>query len=233
MALVENDSILMSIKNLLNVEYDDMAFDTQIGMAINGEFMTLHQLGIGPKEGFFVIDADTKWSDFSDDKTLIETVKMYIYMKVRMIFDPPGSSVVADQFNNRIAELEFRLNVQAEKAWETYGKKDDSESGSEDPEQDHSDYLPNYTVDGENIILTPKMEISKDPFKDLVPSDTASPATEAIDNLISDQTENQEPSGGSTNNPTDTGNQNNQTNQTTSPNYVVQGENLQLFGSLF
>lgn len=115
MGLVNNSSILVSIKKLLNVEETDDSFDTDIGMLINNEFMTLHQLGIGPDEGFSITDADTKWADFSSDKTLIETVKTYVYMKVRMIFDPPASSVVADAFNSQIQELEWRLNVQAER----------------------------------------------------------------------------------------------------------------------
>lgn len=115
MGLVHDESILMSIKKLLNVEEDDPAFDTDIGMLINNEFMTLHQLGIGPDKGFSIHDADIAWEDFSKDKTLIETVKAYIYMKVRMIFDPPASSVVADAFNSRIRELEWRLNIQAER----------------------------------------------------------------------------------------------------------------------
>ena len=118
MPLIYNDSILMSIKNMLNVEDDDPAFDTQIGMAINSVFMTLNQLGIGPDEGFAITEANTTWSDFSDDKTLIESVKMYVALKVRMIFDPPASSIVADSINSQIHELEWRLNVQAEKSWE-------------------------------------------------------------------------------------------------------------------
>ena len=119
MGLIDDGSILMSIKKLLNVEYDDTAFDTDIGILINNEFMTLHQLGIGPDEGFAIKDADTVWTDFSDDKTLIETVKTFVYLRVRMIFDPPASSVVADAINSRINELEWRLNVQAERNYTT------------------------------------------------------------------------------------------------------------------
>jgi hypothetical protein len=123
-ALVNDSSILMSIKKLLNVEDDDPAFDTDIGMLINSTFMTLHQLGIGPEEGFSIHDADTKWSDFSNDRTLIDTVKIYVYTKVRMIFDPPASSVVADAYNARINELEWRLNVQAERKSDQTGEAD-------------------------------------------------------------------------------------------------------------
>lgn len=125
MGLVNNGSILISIKKLLNVEEDDSSFDTDIGMLINNEFMTLHQLGIGPDEGFSITDADTRWTDFSNDNTLLETVKAYVYMKVRMIFDPPASSVVAEAFNSQIRELEWRLNVQAERNW----KEDNQNSG--------------------------------------------------------------------------------------------------------
>lgn len=123
-ALVNDSSILMSIKKLLNVEDDDPAFDTDIGMLINSTFMTLHQLGIGPEGGFSIRDADTKWSDFSNDRTLINTVKIYVYTKVRMIFDPPASSVVADAYNARINELEWRLNVQAERKSDQTGEAD-------------------------------------------------------------------------------------------------------------
>jgi len=171
MALVENSSILMSIKKLLNVEHNDPAFDTDIGMAINGVFMTLHQLGVGPEEGFSITEADTKWSDFSDDKTLIETVKMYVYMKVRMIFDPPASSIVADAFNNQIHELEFRLNVQAERNWKNETEiipeaPEDSNTENSEPETEPSEGISenqnettqnttgrNYQINGEQMVL--------------------------------------------------------------------------------
>ena len=124
--LVDDSSILMSIKKLLNVDPEEMAFDTEIGIFINGEFMMLHQLGIGP-ENFSIHDADTKWTDFSDDKSLIEAVKTYVYLRVRLLFDPPASSIVSDAFNDRINELRFRLASQAEKAWEEYGENQNTE----------------------------------------------------------------------------------------------------------
>lgn len=117
MSLVDNDSILMSIKRLLNVDPEEIHFDTDVATFINSEFMTLTQLGIG-KEGFSVREADVRWTDFSDDASLIEAVKEYVYLRVRMVFDPPASSIVADAFNSKIAELQWRLNIQAEKSWE-------------------------------------------------------------------------------------------------------------------
>lgn len=119
MGFYEDNSILIDIKKLLNIDPDDQAFDPDIIMLINNEFMTLQQLGIGPKAGFSIIDLTTNWADFSNDPTLIDTVKIFIYLKVRMIFDPPASSVVADAINSRIHELEWRLNVQAERNYLT------------------------------------------------------------------------------------------------------------------
>lgn len=152
MGLIDDSSILMSIKRLLNVEPDEMDFDTQIGMFINEEFMTLHQLGIGPEEGFSINDADTKWRDFSDDATLINTVKTYIYYRVRLAFDPPASSIVSDAINSRISELQFRLNAQAERNW-----KDDTVYPDDDPWDDDGECCckdkKNYKIDGENLII--------------------------------------------------------------------------------
>jgi hypothetical protein len=124
----------MSVKQMLNIEPEEMGFDVQIGTYINAQFMTLHQLGIGPDEGFSVWDADTVWTDFSTDKTLLEVVKQYVCLKVRMMFDPPASSIVSDAINNQIHELEWRLNIQAEKAWEEYpqDKNEEETNSSED-----------------------------------------------------------------------------------------------------
>lgn len=112
--MFDTESILASIKKLLNVDLEDPSFDTDIVVLINGEFMTLQQLGIGPEEGFSISGYEANWTDFFNDQRIIDTVKTYTYMRVRMIFDPPASSVVADAINSRIAELEWRLNVWAE-----------------------------------------------------------------------------------------------------------------------
>lgn len=130
---IPSDSILASVKKLLNIDAEDTSFDIDIITHINGTFMTLQQLGIGPKEGFFIDDYDTTWADFPVSKTMIHTVKIYIYSKVRMLFDTPGSSVVADAHNARLSELEFRLNVQAE-----YEQQEKENSNSEEEGNNNS-----------------------------------------------------------------------------------------------
>lgn len=110
------DSILKSIKKMLNVHEDDISFDTDIITLINSTFVTLHQIGIGPTDGFMITDASETWEDFiSDaDDISINSVKTYIYLKVRLVFDPPSSSSVMEAINKNVNELEWRLNVMAE-----------------------------------------------------------------------------------------------------------------------
>ena len=76
--------------------------------------MILNQLGVGPTEEFTITDKTAVWSDFISDNKKIESVKTYVYMKVRLLFDPPLSSAVMDCINKVISEMEWRLNVAAE-----------------------------------------------------------------------------------------------------------------------
>jgi hypothetical protein len=101
------DSILLSIKKLLGLDEDYTVFDSDIIIHINSAFTILYQLGVGPSEGFRIIDDTAEWSDFFGLD--IELVKTYIYLKVRLIFDPPQSSFLIEAYNKQIAEFEWRL----------------------------------------------------------------------------------------------------------------------------
>ena len=105
------DSILISIKKLLGIAEDYEQFDVDIIMHINSVFAILTQLGVGPTEGFYIEDDGPEWSDYLEDNRLIETVRSYMYMKVRLMFDPPTSSAVMESMNRMISELEWRINV--------------------------------------------------------------------------------------------------------------------------
>lgn len=107
------DSILISIKQLLGIDPEYTHFDPIIIMHINSVFMILTQLGVGPSEGFMIEDEMTTWTDYMQDKTNIESVKSYIYLKVKLLFDPPSSAVIASM-NEMIKELEVRLNIAVE-----------------------------------------------------------------------------------------------------------------------
>ena len=109
------DSILTSIKKLLGISEEYEHFDADIIMHINSVFMTLTQLGVGPSEGFYINDEETIWTDFIPDLVKLQAVKTYVYLKVRLLFDPAsvGSSTLAS-YERQIQELEWRLNVAAE-----------------------------------------------------------------------------------------------------------------------
>lgn len=109
------ESILTSVKKLLGIDKDYTHFDNDLIMHVNSVFMVLTQLGVGPSEGFAISDANAMWSDFigEDDKNF-QAIKTYVYMKVRLMFDPPLSSAVLDSMSRTICELEWRLNVQVD-----------------------------------------------------------------------------------------------------------------------
>lgn len=111
---MDSSSILESIKRLLGVAEHDDGFDQEIKDNINAEFLTLNQLGVGPEEGFSINGPNDRWEDFTDNLKIREAVKQFIYLRVRLVFDPSASGTVSEAINSRINELVFRLNVQAE-----------------------------------------------------------------------------------------------------------------------
>lgn len=110
------ESILTSIKKLLGISEDYTQFDSDIIMHINTVFLNLTQLGVGPSEGFSIEDETTYWEDFLDvdSNAQLNAVKSYIYLKVKLLFDPPLSSSVIESMNRMISELEWRLNAAVE-----------------------------------------------------------------------------------------------------------------------
>lgn len=105
------DSILTSIKKLLGIAEEYTQFDEDIIMHINTVFLNLTQLGVGPEEGFAIENDAASWEDFINDNIQLQAVKTYVYLKVKLLFDPPLSSSVIESMNHMIAELEWRLNV--------------------------------------------------------------------------------------------------------------------------
>lgn len=106
------ESILTSIKKLLGIAEEYEHFDNDIIMHINSVFMILTQLGVGPSKGFVITDSSASWDDFlPEGGEKLQAVKTYMYMKVRLMFDPPTSSAVMESMNRMINEFEWRLNV--------------------------------------------------------------------------------------------------------------------------
>jgi hypothetical protein len=108
------ESILTSVKKVIGLAADYQAFDPDVVIAINGVFSTLNDLGIGPDEGFQITDDSATWDQYLGSDIRLNNVKTYMWLRVRMIFDPPTVSFVKDAMEKQIAELEWRINVQRE-----------------------------------------------------------------------------------------------------------------------
>lgn len=109
-----SDSILATIKKMLGLDDGYTPFDTEILVHINAAFMTLCQMGIGPKEGYNVTDYDQTWSNFLVNPVMLGAVKTWVYLQVKMMFDPPTNSFVMDAYKTQADQILWRLNVQAE-----------------------------------------------------------------------------------------------------------------------
>lgn len=106
--------ILNDTKKVLGLDPDYKAFDIDILMHINTAFVSLNQLGVGPQEGFQIEDETAEWEDYLLNDPNLNSVKTYIYLKVRLYFDPPETSYAQTARQKQIEELEWRLNVYRE-----------------------------------------------------------------------------------------------------------------------
>lgn len=120
-----SESILTSIKKLLGIDENYTHFDADIVMHINSVFSILTQMGVGPANGFSISGKDETWSAFITNKpNIFSLVKSYVYMKVRLLFDPPLSSAAIESINRQIGEFEWRLFVAADPVENTSGKEE-------------------------------------------------------------------------------------------------------------
>jgi len=109
-------SILTDTKKTLGIAEDYTVFDLEVMMHINSALSTVVQLGIGPEEGFEVLDATAEWADFIGTDLRLNSVKTYVYLRVRLLFDPPTTSYLIDSLQKQLEQLEWRLNVIREEA---------------------------------------------------------------------------------------------------------------------
>jgi hypothetical protein len=106
-------SILDDVKHALGLLPAGTAFDSDVIMHINSAFATLNQLGVGPGAGFQIEDDSAEWDAFIDDPRL-NSVRSYIYLKVKLLLDPPQVGFVISSMDRQMAELEFRLMIASE-----------------------------------------------------------------------------------------------------------------------
>lgn len=108
------ESILNSIKKTLNLPPDYEAFDQDVILHINSALSTLHQLGVGPDLGFMIEDGGKTWEEFLGTDPRLNHIKTYVYLRVRMLFDPPTTGFLTSAIEKQIEELAWRINAQRE-----------------------------------------------------------------------------------------------------------------------
>lgn len=108
------ESILDSVKKVLNIPKTQTAFDQDIMMHTNSALAIMTQLGVGPPEGFMILNSDQTWDEFIGTDPVLNLVKTCVYMRVRLIFDPPQTSFGIAAMERQITEHEARINIHRE-----------------------------------------------------------------------------------------------------------------------
>lgn len=109
-----NDSILLSIKQLLGLNPENTPFDLDVMMHINSVFSTLTDLGVGPSAGFMIFDETATWEDLLGQGTRQNQVKIYVWLRTKLLFDPPESPAAFTAMNEQVAEMTWRINARRE-----------------------------------------------------------------------------------------------------------------------
>lgn len=106
------NSILHDVKQMVGQEWDDTTYDLDIKTHINSTFFDLQQIGVGPASGFAIEDENTLWDVYLLGNKNLNAVKSYIYIRVRLLFDPPTNSFLVDSLQKQVDKLEWRLMVE-------------------------------------------------------------------------------------------------------------------------
>lgn len=117
---MEELKILPSIKKLLGITVEYKEFDQEIRMHIDSVFVTLHQLGVGPTDPFYLETGEESWSEFMENAKNLRNVKSYIYLRTRLLFDMPQNAFLVTAIEKQIKELEWRMMEQSKE--EVFGQ---------------------------------------------------------------------------------------------------------------
>ena len=109
------NSIMLTVKKMLGIAEEYHAFDLDVITNINACFLTLNQLGVGPRYPFSISGPETQWDDFLSEQTqVLQGVQTYVYMRVRLMFDPPTNSFLVDSMKKQLDEMEWRFMTQVD-----------------------------------------------------------------------------------------------------------------------
>lgn len=107
-------SILKSVKKMLGLASDYTVFDLDVTMHTNSALSTLTQLGVGPEGGFAIEDDSAEWIAFLGTDPKINQVKSFVFLYVKKLFDPPGTSFAIEAMDKQLLEMSWRLNTARE-----------------------------------------------------------------------------------------------------------------------
>lgn len=108
------ESILTSIKKLVGITEEYNHFDSDIIMFINSVFLDLSQIGVGSGD-FQIVDDGDLWTDYLPEGELLSAVRTFVYLKVKLLFDPPSNSGAVESINRQIDKLEWRINIEVDR----------------------------------------------------------------------------------------------------------------------
>lgn len=102
-------SILTSIKKMHGIDEIDESYDMELIMHINGALMIMTQLGVGPKEGFSITSKDEEWTQFLEGRKDLDLVFNDVYLRTKLVFDPPQNSFLVTSIKEQIKEYDWRI----------------------------------------------------------------------------------------------------------------------------
>lgn len=108
------DSILLSIKKKLGLDPEFKDFDVDVTIAINTALSILQQLGVFGEAPFSITGEEQLWSQFIPDGRNLETVKSFVFIRTKLLFDPPQSSFVLSSYKEQLKELEWRIYIECD-----------------------------------------------------------------------------------------------------------------------
>lgn len=108
--MVEN-SILTSIKGMHGISEIDESFDMELTMHINGALMIMTQLGVGPDGGFSITSKEQEWGEFLEGRKDLDLVFNDVYLRTKLIFDPPANSFLVTAMERQIKEYDWRIEA--------------------------------------------------------------------------------------------------------------------------
>lgn len=108
-------TILNDVKTTLDfASEEDNHFDSRLIMELDGIIGELSQLTF--VNNSFVMSNDAEWTGLLDinDQNLLRLVKQFIYINIRLKFDPPAGSVLTS-LEKSLQSTAHRIIIQKEK----------------------------------------------------------------------------------------------------------------------